>query len=180
MFITLWSTLCFIPSVACFVKHFLHIPLAVGLILQLVCSPTSTYQELLTENITKHHDWGDETHCRHDKYSDRQGPFCGHPGVRAGVLRLQRAWEQQWADGKHHLDGGRRWLREWQAFHAQERAQGKIWYHTSSRCLAYCHAHGLAWLVFWVFHFHCLPNSGLGVKNLAEMSDEMDTMVKHP
>ena len=54
------GTLCFAPSVMMFRKAFLHVPLAVRLILQLRCSPIGNKN---FQNKTKHHDWGDETQC---------------------------------------------------------------------------------------------------------------------
>ena len=48
------------PHSRCFVEHFCRLPSAVGLTLQLLCSPIGNRN---FQNKTKHREWGDPPHC---------------------------------------------------------------------------------------------------------------------
>ena len=81
------------PHPWCFVEYFLHVPPAVGLILQLLCSPIGI---LPKENTRKHHDWEDANECTHciPRLSNTQylteGWTCRRGKIRGGSEGVTR------------------------------------------------------------------------------------------
>ena len=90
-----------------FVKHFWHVPMAIGLILQLLCSPIGNWN---FRTKAKHHDCADAPECSVRSGAWR-GRICLHEAVNLSKWRL--CWSGTARSGRPACSWDTRTASEW-------------------------------------------------------------------